>query len=105
METEGDRDRGGDIKEVRKKWGVAASAIGGGHFPSTEDPSWRYPVPGLGAVSPFLEPIRCDFFQKLTDLVKIDFEIPPRRALREATPGRTCEVASFGRSDGKRVSI
>ena len=30
----------------------------------TEGPSWGYPVPGLGAVSPFLEPFCCGLLSK-----------------------------------------
>ena len=46
----------------------------------TEGPSWGYPVPGLGpfpVLGAILLRIVC---QKLTNLVKIDCEIPPRRA-------------------------
>ena len=36
----------------------------GGVF-STEGPSWGYPVPGLGAVSPVLEPFCCELLSKV----------------------------------------
>jgi len=55
--------------------GRAASAVA--H--STEGPSWGYPRPALPrSWSHFVG----NFHRKLTNLLKIDFEMPPRRALR-----------------------
>ena len=49
---------------------------------TTEDPLWGYPVPALGAVSPFLEPFCDELLSKVDKPGKNDFEIPQRRALR-----------------------
>ena len=52
---------------------------------TTEGPSWGYPVPGLGAVFRCWNHFDANCCQKLTNLVKDDFEIPLRRDLRGLT--------------------
>ena len=74
-------------------WGLAASVWGVQWVGTTEGPSWGYPRPAMTRTWSHFVANCC---QKLTNLVKIDFEIPPRRALRG--PAQLVKIFIFSSS-------